>query len=74
VPDLHRVVALGHRLITANRDRPRVTTGNPRKGQQYWVYGRAGQPCRRCGTRIRSGEQGEPGVERVTYWCPSCQP
>lgn len=74
VPDLPRVVALGHRLITANRDRSRVTTGNPRRGQQYWVYGRAGQPCRRCGTRVESGEQGEAGVERITYWCPSCQP
>jgi endonuclease-8 len=75
VPDLRRVVSLGQRLIAANRDRPmRVTTGVPRKGQQYWVYGRAGQPCRRCGTRIRSGEQGDEGVERITYWCPSCQP
>ena len=75
VTDPRKVVALGHRLINANRDRPaRVTTGNPRRGQQYWVYGRAGQPCRRCGTRIESGEQGDAGVERLTYWCPSCQP
>ncbi|RNM16400.1 DNA-formamidopyrimidine glycosylase family protein [Nocardioides pocheonensis] len=75
VPDVRKVVVLGHRLINANRDRPaRVTTGNPRRGQQYWVYGRAGQPCRRCGTRIESGEQGDAGVERITYWCPSCQP
>jgi endonuclease-8 len=74
LPDLRKVVALGHRLINANRERPiRVTTGNPRRGQQYWVYGRAGQPCRRCGTRIESGEQGDEGVERITYWCPSCQ-
>jgi endonuclease-8 len=74
LPDLRKVVVLGHRLINANRDRPvRVTTGNPRRGQQYWVYGRAGQPCRRCGTRIESGEQGDEGVERITYWCPSCQ-
>jgi endonuclease VIII len=42
----------------------------PRRGQQVWVYGREGQPCRRCGTRIRKAELGE----RVTYWCPSCQP
>jgi endonuclease-8 len=36
------------------------------------VYGRAGRPCRRCGTAIRSKRQGEHA--RTTYWCPSCQP
>jgi endonuclease-8 len=36
------------------------------------VYGRAGRPCRRCGTAIRSRRQGEHA--RTTYWCPSCQP
>jgi endonuclease-8 len=75
VPDLRKLVALGHRLINANRDRAtRATTGDLRRGRQYWVYGRAGQPCRRCGTRIVSAEQGDQGVERITYWCPSCQP
>ncbi len=36
------------------------------------VYGRRGDPCRRCGTPIdwaRTGPQA-----RGTYWCPSCQP
>jgi endonuclease-8 len=36
------------------------------------VYRRAGRPCRRCGTTIRSRTQGE--AARITYWCPSCQP
>jgi endonuclease VIII len=36
------------------------------------VYGRAGRPCRHCGTAIRSRRQGEHA--RTTYWCPSCQP
>lgn len=35
------------------------------------VYGRAGQPCPRCGTRIRSHAQGENA--RTTYWCSGCQ-
>jgi endonuclease-8 len=35
------------------------------------VYGRAGLPCRRCGTTIASTRRGDA---RVTYWCPSCQP
>jgi endonuclease-8 len=36
------------------------------------VYRRAGRPCRRCGTPIRSLRQGAPG--RTSYWCPTCQP
>ncbi|HSO97902.1 MAG TPA: DNA-formamidopyrimidine glycosylase family protein [Solirubrobacteraceae bacterium] len=35
------------------------------------VYGRAGQPCRRCGAAIRSRGQWEDN--RTTYWCPGCQ-
>jgi len=36
------------------------------------VYRRAGRPCPRCGTVIRSAPlSGE--VPRTTYWCPSCQ-
>ena len=33
------------------------------------VYGRAGQPCRRCGTPIRKLVQGQ----RATYLCVRCQ-
>lgn len=36
------------------------------------VYGRRGQPCRRCGTPVRMSRQGEQA--RSTYWCPTCQP
>jgi endonuclease-8 len=35
------------------------------------VYGRAGLPCPRCGTLIRSRGQGDDN--RTTYWCPRCQ-
>ncbi len=38
-------------MLWANRTRMnRTTTGNRRGGQDLWVYGRAGEPCRRCGT------------------------
>lgn len=75
VTDVEGLVALAHRLITANRDRSeRTTTGNLRRGARTFVYGRERQPCRRCGTRIRSGELGRSELEkRVTYWCPRCQ-
>lgn len=33
------------------------------------VYGRAGQPCRTCGTPIRLLRQGQ----RSTFFCPTCQ-
>lgn len=69
------VVALAHRLLRTNRLRAQqVTTGSLRRGEQHWVYGRAGQPCRRCGTRIVSAELGPLTQERVVYWCPRCQP
>jgi len=35
----------------------------------YFVYGRAGQPCRVCGTRIRATRQ----AGRATTYCPTCQ-
>jgi endonuclease VIII len=41
-------------------------------GENLWVYGRAGKPCRRCGTAIAMKKM---GVEaRSTYWCGRCQP
>ena len=63
---------LAKKLLEFNRDRPaRVTTG--RREQNLFVYGRASRPCMRCGTRIRSANQGDGSRERPTYWCPRCQ-
>jgi endonuclease-8 len=74
VPDLARMVELAHKLLAANRDRPmRVTTGETRPGRTLWVYGRKRGTCLRCGTMVRSADQGPSGEERVTYWCPRCQ-
>jgi endonuclease-8 len=76
--DVAKVVAAAHRLMRANRDHPeQSTTGSLRRGEQHWLYGRGGQPCRRCGTPIRVSEQSpadRPEYGRVTYWCPHCQP
>ncbi|HVF53977.1 MAG TPA: DNA-formamidopyrimidine glycosylase family protein [Actinomycetota bacterium] len=75
VHDLEPLVALLHRLLNANRTTgQQITTGDTRPGWTHWVYGRVGQPCRRCRTPIRKEEQGPPNLERVTYWCPRCQP
>ncbi|MGE0217289.1 endonuclease VIII Nei2 [Mycolicibacterium sp.] len=65
-----RVVNRAQQMLWANRLRiNRTTTGNTRPGQDVWVYGRAGMPCRRCGTPIAT----DKGGDRVTYWCPTCQ-
>lgn len=73
--ELAALLDLGVRTIRANRDRsPRTFTGNSRPGERAWVYGRAGRPCRRCGTPIRTGMLGaRAGEERVLFWCPRCQ-
>jgi endonuclease-8 len=74
VEDLPALVDLGRRLLDANKERlGHVTTGDSRPGRENWVYGRAGRPCRRCGTPIRRGEAGPAGQERLRFWCPSCQ-
>jgi endonuclease-8 len=51
---------------------PRRTTHAADPGESLWVYGRRGQPCRRCGEPIRRRLQGAD--VRGTYWCPRCQP
>lgn len=37
--------------------------------QQYFVYGREGEPCRICGTRVRQLRLGQ----RSSFHCPRCQ-
>ncbi|MEU4687065.1 Fpg/Nei family DNA glycosylase [Streptomyces xinghaiensis] len=75
VPSPARLIALAAKLLDLNKARAsRVTTADPRRDRQLWVYGRAGKPCLRCGTPVRTAGQGEPGRERDTYWCPRCQP
>lgn len=36
---------------------------------EHLVYGRAGEPCRNCGTKVRELRQGQ----RSTFYCPVCQ-
>jgi endonuclease VIII len=40
--------------------------------ERRYVYGRARQPCRTCGSLIQVKAQGPHA--RLTYWCPVCQP
>ena len=52
--------------------RRRRTTHESDPGASLWVYGRSGEPCRRCGEAVRRRIQGPDA--RVTFWCASCQP
>jgi endonuclease VIII len=70
VKDPLRMVQRARDMLWLNRSRiNRTTTGDTRSGRDLWVYGRAGRPCRRCGTLIESDSSGE----RVSFWCPDCQ-
>ncbi len=40
------------------------------RARETYVYKRAGLPCRRCATEIRT----DTIVGRDVYWCPACQP
>jgi formamidopyrimidine-DNA glycosylase len=37
--------------------------------QEYFVYDRSGQPCKRCGTPVKSVRLGQ----RSAFYCPRCQ-
>jgi endonuclease VIII len=75
VVNLRRLVLRGQQLLFANRWRgEQSTTGDLRAGKRAYVFERVNQPCRRCGTPVRTEEFGPAGQERRSYWCPRCQP
>ena len=81
---LQASIAAAQRLVRANvledsgdtivtyGGRKRRTTHESDPGASLWVYGRNGEPCRRCGEPIRRRIQGPDA--RVTFWCARCQP
>ncbi|PWT80134.1 MAG: DNA lyase [Blastocatellia bacterium] len=78
--ELQRVVDVAKKLLAASVMSPsqtlsraagRRTTRSLDPTANLWVYGRAGKPCRRCGTLVRSARTGLDA--RLTYWCPRCQ-
>ena len=72
--DAARAVGLARELLLRNATAAvRNTTGDRRPGRQLWVYGRAGRSCFRCGTPVRSAEQGTEIPPRVAWFCPKCQ-
>lgn len=82
--EVQRVIRVAQRQLGANvmedssdmivtwRGAGRRTTNRSAPTESLWVYGRNGDPCRKCGERIRKRIQGFDA--RVTFWCPACQP
>ncbi len=73
--DLVALMADGVRTGRIDTVRPEHLTAaereatEPRRGHSY-VYRRAGEPCRVCGSRVRTREL----LGRNLYWCSKCQP
>ncbi|WP_144791793.1 Fpg/Nei family DNA glycosylase [Kocuria palustris] len=63
-------VRLGRIVTTDPQDRPGIDEVEVWPDHANYVYGRAGQPCRRCGTAV----QRQDLAGRALFWCPSCQP
>jgi formamidopyrimidine-DNA glycosylase len=70
--------ALRRMLEDGARDGLVVTPGAPRvpealpgrkRAERFCVYARAGQPCPRCGAKVRRQELGGRGL----YFCAGCQ-
>ena len=59
-----------HAILDAARRLMRASLAGGRQARR--AYRRAGRPCPRCGTSIRSHGQGD--ANRTAYWCPACQP
>lgn len=71
---LRRVLETARKLMLANvrkRSTARITTFSLNPAAKQYVYGRRGEPCRRCGTAVEGTRQGTDA--RLTYWCPKCQ-
>jgi endonuclease-8 len=60
----------GDQIVTYARFRR--ATGRKASKETLWVYGRRGEPCRKCGIAIASRKQGSDA--RATFWCANCQP
>ena len=76
VEHLHQAIRDVLRAAVSGRSTSRINLENPNGfsygeafGRVWQVYEREGEPCFKCGTRIRRMVHGG----RSTYWCPRCQ-
>ena len=72
-----RVVALARRAyrtrgitLPPSKVAELKAAGAARPDYRFWVYGRAGEPCRQCGGTVMA----DPVGGRRCFLCPGCQP
>jgi len=58
-----------NRIVTTRVEHRPRRTRRPTAEESFYVYRRAGEPCRVCGTTVRT----EPMQGRNLFWCPTCQ-
>jgi endonuclease-8 len=68
---LGKLIREARKLMKGNLNRGMRTTRGSLHGERFWVYGRGGKRCLRCGEIIRIDRKGR--ALRLTYWCPKCQ-
>jgi endonuclease VIII len=72
---LDLLVATGVALIrTSMVGSHRNTTGRRLHTSDHWIYGNARRPCPICSTTLRGASEAETPWQRLTTWCPRCQP
>jgi len=57
------------RIVTTHPEDRERPAGRPRRVDAHYVYGRAGLPCRVCGTPVLDATI----AARRLFWCPVCQ-
>jgi len=69
IRDVLRAAVSGNSSRRINLENPNGFSYGEAFGKVWQVYEREGEPCFKCGTRIRRLTHGG----RSTYWCPKCQ-
>lgn len=66
---LHDGVRIGQMMTMDDLSPEEYRAAMQSRDDRHWVYHRAGEPCRVCGTEIRMAEM----AGRKLYWCPKDQ-
>lgn len=69
IRDVLRAAISGSSISRINLENPNGFSYGEAFGDVWQVYEREGEPCFKCGARIRRVTHGG----RSTYWCPRCQ-
>ncbi len=60
-------------IVDAARPRMQQSALDGNQTRFRRIYGKAGQPCPRCGAASKIRQKAQWEDNRATFWCPSCQ-